>query len=95
MAGVCLKDIAIHVADESHWNIFRATCFTLVVVRACAETLGIHLLNHAARAAVTLWLTLRQVSEVTDLSGNEQHSRTIRARSHACATTDTSGCVHC
>ena len=64
-------------------DFLRAGGFALVLVGAVAEALGVHLADHRQHALVALRLALRQVPEVGNLGGDEEHGTCIFARGHA------------
>jgi L-alanine-DL-glutamate epimerase-like enolase superfamily enzyme len=65
--------IAVEAGDVIDADFLRAGGFALVLVGAVAESFGIHLADHGEHSLVAFRLALRQVAEVGNLGGHEQH----------------------
>ena len=71
--GHCV--IPVHASDVIHTDFLRASRFALVLIRAIPKPFGIHLTYHRQYPLVLLRLALRQVTEMGNFCGNEQHGR--------------------
>src|SRR5690349_19550218 len=81
--------IIIHAADVGQRYFLRAFCFAGAGVGTVTKTFFVHLCNHGLYAAVTLWLALRQQTQLRYLGRYEQHSRSIFTGGNTCTATNT------
>ena len=86
--------LAVEAGDVAQRDVLGALGSTGTSVGAVTEAELIHLGDHSAGAAFTLYLTLRQKSELAYLGRNEEHGRAILAGSDTGAAADTGGRVH-
>jgi hypothetical protein len=86
--GEGVAHVAVQVTDDVERDALGARRRALADVGAAAETLVVHLLDHAQDARVTLGLALRQQTEMRDLRRGEQHRRAVGARRDAGAAAD-------
>src|ERR1700761_206877 len=63
--------IIVHVGDVGHFDLLRAFGFAGAGVGAVAKAFVVHLRHHGLYTAVTLWLALRQHTQLGYLSRNE------------------------
>src|SRR4051812_32120016 len=71
--------VAVHAGDEVLADFLRADGGAFAHVGAAAEAFGVHLTDHAERAAAPFRLALWEKAEVGDLGGGEKHRRGVRA----------------
>src|SRR5512133_443456 len=92
--GGAPDEVRVHAGDRIDADLLWARLLALAEPGAAAEELGVHLRDHAERAAIPLGLPLREEAQVGDLRGREERRRAVGTGRDAGAAADALGGVH-